>query len=109
LQLQIDRESSKIVGRSHEHRPIVLNKNSAPVSTGMFLEPAYAAISAIWATDIDEWVLVHKARKQSVVIHNPFATTPIPLGWLPCHKEYVVSQTQPNEWQLVTHKGRLPA
>lgn len=65
-------------------------KSSRPetaIPTQVFLDPAYAGVSAIWAID---WLGDHsRGAEPSAVVHNPLARSPLPTGVIPCEREYV--------------------
>lgn len=87
-QIKIDRDTLKAVDGGHQHRPYVLNKNGSPVPAFTFLDPRFNPISAIWAVDLNGGVAVGNGEPK-VVVHNPNAMTPLPLGFLPADDEYV--------------------
>lgn len=87
-QLRIDRETLKVVERGHQHRPYVLNKNGAKVPAYTFLDPRFNPVSAIWAVDLNGGSAIGN-REPTAVVHNPNATNPVPLGFLPADDEYV--------------------
>ncbi len=87
-QLRIDSETLSVVDQCHQHRPYVLNKNRADVPTYTFLDPRFSPISAIWAVDLNGGSTIGNSEPTAVV-HNPNATNPLPLGFLPADDEYV--------------------
>ncbi|MBI1886816.1 MAG: hypothetical protein HYS19_00340 [Nitrosomonadales bacterium] len=87
-QLRIDRETLEVIDRGHQHRPYVLNKNGAKVPAYTFLDPCFNRISAIWAVDLNGGSAIGN-REPMVVVHNPNATNPVPLEFLPADDEYV--------------------
>jgi hypothetical protein len=87
-QLRIDRETLEVVDRGHQHRAYVLNKNGAKVPAYTFLDPRFNQVSAIWAVDLDGGSAIGN-REPMVVVHNPNATNPVPVGFLPADDEYV--------------------
>lgn len=89
-QINIDRETLEVVGRSHQHRLHVRKASGANVSTYMFMDPAYEAVSAIWALDLNGGSACGN-QEPAVVIHNPLAKNPVAQGLLPADAEYVAS------------------
>ena len=87
-QLQINRETAKVVERGHQVRFHVEKPNKALVPTRMFLDPHFAGVSAIWAVELDGASAVGN-HEPSAVIHNPLATNPVPIGFLNADDEYV--------------------
>lgn len=88
LQVLIDRRTLKTTETGHQHRPRIPKSNGAAVPADTFLDPKFSPISAVWAIDIDETVLIGEARPM-VVVHNPYATNDIPKQLLPSDSEYV--------------------
>lgn len=89
-QLQINRETLKVVDRGHQHRPFLLNKNQAQVPALAFLNPRFNPVSAILALDLNGGSAIGN-REPSAIIHNPNAINPIPLGFLPADHEYAAA------------------
>lgn len=90
-QLQIDRETLKVVEVGHQHRLYVTNKNGAQVPAYTFLDPRFNSISAIWAVDLNGNSAFGNSEPMAVV-HNPNAINPITPGFLPADNEYVAKQ-----------------
>ena len=73
---------------SVEHRDAIANAKGASIGTDVFLDPAFAHISAL-IYSYQDWVNIPKQPgAELVVVHNPLATNPLPDGWLPVGKEY---------------------
>ncbi len=87
-QLQINRETLHVVERGHQVRFHIEKPNGALVPASMFLDARFAAVSAIWAVELDGRSVIGK-RERTVVIHNPLTTNPMPLGFLNADDEYV--------------------
>lgn len=85
---QIDKNSLKAVGGGHQYRPFVINKNASQVPSESFLDPRYAPISAVWAIDLNGGLTLGN-HEPMVVVHNPLATNPLPVGFLPGDNEYI--------------------
>jgi hypothetical protein len=101
----IDRRTLHTTGSGHQHRPLIPKLNGAQIPTDTFLDPRFAAISAIWAVDIDENLLLDRSRPM-IVVHNPSANNPIVEGFLPAYAEYIAID-QGNEYLLECRSGRL--
>jgi len=71
-----------------------------------FLDPIFQPISAVWAVDIDGTSIIGNSEDLAV-IHNPNATNPVPIGFLPVCNEHVVTAIGPDEMQLNRPEGRL--
>jgi|SRR5680860_425163 len=106
-QLQIDRNTLKVVDRGHQHRPFVLNQNQAEVPALVFLDPRFNSVSAIWALDLNGGSAIGNSEP-TAVIHNPNALNPVSLGFLPADHEYVAI---PEGTELVLSKvsGSAPS
>jgi len=87
IQVLIDRDTLKTTETGHQHRPKISKQNGATVPADTFLDPKFAPVSAVWAVDLDETVLVGEA-KPMVVVHNPHARNKIPKNLLPADSEY---------------------
>lgn len=99
-QIKIDRTLLQVIDSGHQHRPSVPKRTGSCVPAYTFLDPAFQAVSAIWATDIDDcWVIGN--TKQMSVVHNPLATSPIPERFLPASSEYVATACEEGECLLV--------
>lgn len=104
--LVIDRATSQVVDRTHQHRPIIPRHNAPGVPADRFQDLAFKAVSAIWATDIDDcWVAGHP--KGMLVVHNHIAANPIPERLLPATSEYVATDGREGEYLLSIREGRL--
>ncbi len=105
-QIHIDTETFNQVGRGYQHRPIIINSNGSPVPADSFLNPRFNPISAIWAVDIDGTSAIGN-REPMVVVHNPNATNPIPIGFLPAELEYVATRINDEQLELEIRGGQL--
>lgn len=83
IQLHIDRETRKVVGRDNAYRPQLLKKTDVKVPADSFLHSAYAPVSAVLAldlvlekfitTDPDHYLL---RDNLSAMVYNPNANNP---------------------------------
>lgn len=108
LQVQIDRETFEASEPKHQQRYLIHKPVGQPVPADTFLDLRFAPISAIWATDIDEFTVLDRPAKM-VVVHNPSTPNPIPLGFLPAHDEYVARVLDEQSYQLDRVEGRAPS
>jgi hypothetical protein len=106
LQIQIDCTTLKSVGSGHQHRPLIKKPTGADVPAYTFLDPRFAAVSAIWATDLDDCLVLGNS-KPFVVVYNPMATNRLPEGLLPAQLDYVASPRGSDEYLLEKRPGRL--
>lgn len=100
-QVRLNRESLEVVDRGHQYRPCITKPTGALIPAVAFLEPQYAHVSAIWAVDFDGSRVVGN-REPAVVVHNPLAVNPIPIGFLPADAEYVATP-EGDEYILERH------
>lgn len=105
-QIKIDRDTLKQTGEGHQHRPEIFKTNGSAVPAYTFLDPRFQPISAIWAVDIDGTSVVGNSE-DLVVVHNPYATNPVPVGFLPAYNEYVATPNGPDEMVLSRQDGNL--
>jgi hypothetical protein len=89
--IKIDPSTLKTVGSGHQDRLFIPKSNGAQVPANTFLDPNFSSISAIWAVDVDELLLLEQTRPM-VIVHNPLATNPIPKNFLPAQSEYVTTE-----------------
>jgi type I restriction enzyme S subunit len=106
MTLTIELNTNQAVGSGHQHRPIIRKPNGAAVPAYSFLDPAFAPVSAIWATDLDATWIIGNAKPMAVV-HNPGAARPVPLALLPAQEEYTATPNGPDEYALERRPGRL--
>lgn len=66
-------------------RPDITNHNNSPVPTTAFLDPAFSGVSAVLACS----KLDALNGFSPIIVHNPLARTPFPVGLLPGAEEYV--------------------
>lgn len=104
-QLQIDRDTLKVVDSGYKHRQYVKNKNGSLVPTYTFLEPRFNLVSAVWALDLNGESAIGNSEP-SAVVYNPNASNPISLGFLPADSEYVATQRD-DEYILEKRKQAL--
>lgn len=106
LQINIDKATLKAIGSEHQHRPVIKKPNGAAVPAYTFLDPAFRAVSAIWAADMDDGSVLGNGKPMAVV-HNPNAANPLSVGLLPAHDEYVATAAGTGEYALEQRPGRL--
>lgn len=101
----INRETLEPIAEGHQYRPVIPKPNGAQVPADTFLDPRFAPVSAVWAMDADEGLLVGH-QQPMVVVHNPGALNPIPVKLLPAFFEYVAI-SDGAYYQLQRVNGRL--
>jgi len=105
-QFNIDKESLTVVGSNYQHRPYIKRTLGEDVSAYTFLDERYVAVSAIWATDFDDCSGLGN-QKALAVVHNPLATNPLPVKFLPSWEEYVATPDPNDGYFLCKQHGRL--
>lgn len=80
-------DTLEVIGKGHQYRPFVHNKNNAEVPTNIFQEPRFNGISAIWAMDLKGSIAIGN-HEPIAIIHNPKAKNPIKQGFLNADIEY---------------------
>jgi type I restriction enzyme S subunit len=105
-QLKIDRDSLKQIGAGYQHRPLIVKPKGEPVPAYTFLDSKFRPISAIWAVDVNGTAVVGNLEPM-VVVHNPNAVNPIPIGLLPAHDEYIAKTIGLEEYKLNRIEGSL--
>jgi hypothetical protein len=87
--IEINRRTLARTDHYLEYRDSVKKALGASVSTDVFLDPAFAHVSAI-LYDEACWVgqSKHHPGIDFKVVHNPRATAPLPDGWYPAGDEY---------------------
>lgn len=85
---RVDTQSNKVIKEGYSERYLIPKSNASTVPATTFLEPRNSMVSAIWAVDFNG-SRVRYSTEPSAVVHNPFATNPIPVGFLPRDTEYV--------------------
>lgn len=108
LQVRINRTTLQSSPAAHQQRYVIHKPRGQPVPADTFLDNRFRPISAIWATDIDEFSLLDRIP-QMAVVHNPLAYNPLPIGLLPAQDEYVARQIDAENYQLDRVNGRASA
>jgi len=88
LALELDRATTKCVGRHLGYKDEVKKLSKKAVKTDTFLRDECSHISAVIYSS-SCWVH-HPITPgaEFVTVHNPHATTPLPDGWVPFGDEY---------------------
>ncbi len=106
-QLIIDNDSLQVLESGHQHRPFIPKPPDIIVPANMFLDPAFQAVSAIWATDIDDSLNIDNLIRMSV-IHNPLAIkNRIEERFLPASTEYVATVCEEGGYLLNDRLAQL--
>lgn len=103
--LHLDRATRRVLHQDYAHNPYIMRPQGEPVPACAFLDDRYRAVSAIWATDLDDTGILGNPRPM-VVVHNPYAANPISVALLPAFDEYVLT-VQGETGSLDRLDGRL--
>lgn len=87
------------------HRSAVTKSSGATVLTNIFLEPRYSEISAAIFSHVDPANHPERLGDDFVLIHNPSAKNPLPMGFLPRGREFVARQSG-DEYHVTSHDWR---
>jgi len=105
-QISVSRETLKPIDSGHQHRPLILRPQRAPVPAYTFLDDKSKPISAIWAVDLEGTSALGNIEPMAV-IHNPNAQTRISTGFLPAYDEYVAKPDGSDNFIVSRIDGRL--
>ncbi len=106
-QLIFDKISLQVLESGYQHRPFIPKPLGESVPANMFLDPAFQAVSAIWATDIDDSLNIDNLIRMSV-IHNPLAIkNRIEERFLPASTEYVATVCEEGGYLLNDRLAQL--
>ena len=106
VDFNVGREDVDVVNRGFQYQPFVRKLSGRDVSTAVFINPANAGISGL----IYSCVAVDRLRnfanklapfplgKDFVLIHNPYAASPIKPGWLKRGRELMVEINIKRRW-----------
>lgn len=97
--LSLQPKTGKVVGQGHHFQPAVTKTNGAQVETLFFSDPAHSDISAVIYSNADIGNPASTPGNDFLIIHNPLATTPLPLGLLPYGWEYW-AEDEGDRWAL---------
>jgi hypothetical protein len=101
----IDREKREIVGTRHQFRPAVKKTSGSEVPTQIFLDDHYCDISAVLYSCANGYSNPPMGA-DFIVVHNPLASQPLPLGMIPSDREYQAT-TVKDGYELTCHAGTI--
>ena len=88
LVFEFNRTTNALSGSYIEYRDRVKKSAGVEVTTDVFLDPAFAHVSAVLYGEAD-WVNPSSPPgAEFKIVHNSLAATPLPDGWLPSGDEY---------------------
>ena len=98
--VQLEATTGTVIRSGREYRPAIAKSSGSVVSTDLFLDPQYAAISAIFFSSAGISNPPIAPGADIIVVHNPLATNPLERGWLGCGAEYVL-EARKTAYELV--------
>lgn len=104
-QVFIDRGTGEIVGARHQFRPSVKKASGSVVPTDIFLNDSYCGISAVLHSCASGYSKPPMGV-DFVIVHNPLASQPVPLGVIPSGREYQATPVK-DAYQLTCHAGAV--
>lgn len=87
-QVRVDSTTLEVIDQSFAYQSSVEKLSGAKVQTTLFQDPMSAPISALlyaWADEINRPEI---PGSSFVIVHNPLANNPVPLGYFPFGTEY---------------------
>lgn len=87
-QVRFNKDTLETLDTGHSYRPAIRKSSGSSVPSYAFLEPWYSMVSAVWAVDFNGCSCIGNTEP-SVVVHNPNAQNPLPLGFLPADEDFV--------------------
>jgi hypothetical protein len=99
LVIEVNRRTMAAGAPYAEYRDEFQKRRGAPVRTDVFLDPAFAHISAVLYDDSNWVTRTCRPGADFKLVHNANATTPLPDGWLPRGTEYWWRDGSIIEWR----------
>ena len=87
-QLEIDRKSHAVLGRSFQYRSSIKKNSGNSVPTDIFLNPDYKGITGILFSHVSVTRSPEAIGSDFVFVHNPLARNPLPEGCFNFGAEY---------------------
>lgn len=92
--LLLNRFTRDIMGTYLDPCNTTYNAKGSPIKTDVFLDPAYAHISAVLYSYCDWLNVPTDPGSDFVLVHNKLANNPLPTGWLNKGVEYWLNDEQ---------------
>lgn len=90
IEVAINRETMETIDIRHSHRVRIGKPSGAEVRTDSFLNPDYAGVSALLGSSAGLNAVCGN-EAPIVVVHNPLAKNPLPVGIFGADQEYVAT------------------
>ncbi|MDP9176936.1 MAG: hypothetical protein M3O61_04580 [Gemmatimonadota bacterium] len=88
LEVTIGLPDGEVKGIGHAHRPHIRKELGAQVPTSLFLQDESALIGAVLYACVDEFNVRPEPKDDLILVHNPRAANPVPVGWVRAGHEY---------------------
>lgn len=86
-------KNGEILDQCYSHKEHAHTGNKNTVDLNIFCNNSYNHISAIWALNCDERIILSNENNITLV-HNPFAVNKMSQGLLPSSNEYIVDEAK---------------
>jgi len=86
--LHLDKETLNVVDTSYEYQGKIVKASGKGPETTSFLNPQFSGISAVIYSCADAFNYPTEISKSLLLLHNPLAVNPVPLGFLKKGYEY---------------------
>lgn len=80
--IRFDLKSGQFTDSGHQYRNQVMKSRGQSIPTDLFLDPAYAWLSAVLWSCVDPWNVPPTIGADFIVVHNPLALHPLPHGFI---------------------------
>ena len=90
--IEIDRNSLEGADGDYQYQGTSYKKSGSPVSTDIFCNSSFNAISAILFSNVDALNYPNHPGNDFVLIHNPLAKNPLERGFIKLGREYWVEK-----------------
>lgn len=94
LVFALDKQSGKLVNSFHQYRDAVTTAKGSPVPTDIFMNNAYAGISAVLYSYMNVINRPNRIGVEVHIVHNPLADNKLPHGIFPFGTEWRVENNQ---------------
>lgn len=90
----VDKGSMEVVESGFRYQPYATKENGIEIPTTAFTIPDFSIISAVLFSCVKIGNFPEIEGSDFLIVHNPFATNPLPLGWFPRGGEHWVENTK---------------
>jgi hypothetical protein len=101
--IEIKLDSLEVLDVHYQYQDASYNKSGSSVSTNIFLNSKYDVISAILFSNVDALNYPNYPGNDFVLIHNPIAKNPLPIGFIKLGREYWVENSTLKHRSWINH------